>query len=134
MPAYGARLLLAGSSGTGTSKLAAGLLERLTEQDYQFCVLDPEGDHAGLDGAVTLGDRHQAPSVGQVMAELEAPDRRVVVNLLAVRLEGHPAGGRGLLARSQATWPATASCRGSRRRAGRARPGGRSGPAAGARR
>jgi hypothetical protein len=64
-------------------------------------VLDPEGDHAGLDGAVTLGDRHRAPSVEQVMAELEVPDRRVVVSLLAVRLEGLPGFLKDLLARLQ---------------------------------
>jgi hypothetical protein len=101
MPAYGARLLLAGSSGTGKSKLAAGLLERLTEQDYQFCVLDPEGDHAGLDRAVTLGDRRQAPPVERIMDELEVPDRRVVANLLAVRLEDLPGFLKNLLARLQ---------------------------------
>jgi 3-deoxy-D-manno-octulosonate 8-phosphate phosphatase KdsC-like HAD superfamily phosphatase len=84
---YGANVLLAGSSGTGKSKLAAGLLERLAEHDYQFCVLDPEGDHAGLDGAVTLGDRADAPSVERIMTELKVPGRRVVANLLAVRLE-----------------------------------------------
>jgi hydroxymethylpyrimidine pyrophosphatase-like HAD family hydrolase len=98
---YGANVLLAGSSGTGKSKLAAGLLERLVEQDYQFCVLDPEGDHAGLAGAVTLGDRNDAPSVERIMAELEVPGRRVVVNLLAVRLENLPAFFKRLLASLQ---------------------------------
>jgi hydroxymethylpyrimidine pyrophosphatase-like HAD family hydrolase len=101
IPAHGVNVLLAGSSGTGKSKLASGLLERLTEQDYQFCILDPEGDHAGLDGAVTLGDRHQAPSLERIMAELEAPGRRLVVNLLAVRLENLPGFFSDLLARLQ---------------------------------
>jgi hydroxymethylpyrimidine pyrophosphatase-like HAD family hydrolase len=98
---YGANVLLAGSSGTGKSKLAAGLLERLAEHDYQFCVLDPEGDHAGLDGAVTLGDRADAPSVERIMTELEVPGRRVVVNLLAVRLENLPGFLKDLLASLQ---------------------------------
>jgi hydroxymethylpyrimidine pyrophosphatase-like HAD family hydrolase len=94
---YGANVLLAGSSGTGKSRLAAGLLERLTERDYQFCVLDPEGDHAGLEGAVTLGDRSQAPSVERIITELEVPGRRVVVNLLAIRLEQLPGFLKDLL-------------------------------------
>jgi hydroxymethylpyrimidine pyrophosphatase-like HAD family hydrolase len=101
VPSYDADTLLAGSSGTGKSKLAAGLLERLTEQDYQFLVLDPEGDHAGIDGAVTLGDRHTAPTADQVMDALEVIDQRVVANLLAVRLEALPAFFKGLLRRLQ---------------------------------
>lgn len=64
-------------------------------------MLDPEGDHAGLAGAVTLGDRLQAPSLEQVTDELEVPDRRVVVNPLAVRLEGLPGFLKDLLARLQ---------------------------------
>ena len=101
VPSYDADVLLAGSSGTGKSKLAAGLLERLTEQDYQFLVLDPEGDHAGVEGAVTLGDRDTPPPIDDVMDALEVPDQRVVANLLAVRLEELPAYLKGLLRRLQ---------------------------------
>src|SRR5262249_7528811 len=49
-------LLIAGPSGSGKSTVATGLLERLTEQRYQFCVIDPEGDYETLDQAVPLGD------------------------------------------------------------------------------
>jgi hypothetical protein len=58
VPAYGANLLLAGPSAAGKSTLAAGLLERLRDHRYQFLVLDPEGDHADLDGVTHLGGHH----------------------------------------------------------------------------
>jgi hydroxymethylpyrimidine pyrophosphatase-like HAD family hydrolase len=99
VPPHGGNLLLAGPSGTGKSKLAAGLLERLTGQGYQSLVLDPEGDHADLDGATHLGDRHKAPTVEQVMGHLQDPGRPVVVNLLARRLEELARYFRSLLRR-----------------------------------
>jgi hydroxymethylpyrimidine pyrophosphatase-like HAD family hydrolase len=46
---YGVNLLLAGKSGGGKTTLATGLLERLVEQDYQVCILDPEGDYENLE-------------------------------------------------------------------------------------
>ena len=45
LPPYGVNVLVAGTSGSGKSTLATGLLERLAEQDYQFCIVDPEGDY-----------------------------------------------------------------------------------------
>jgi hydroxymethylpyrimidine pyrophosphatase-like HAD family hydrolase len=98
---YGASLLLAGPSGTGKSKLAAGLLERLTAREYQFLVLDPEGDHEDLEGAVHLGDRHEPPDADEIMAALARPGRPVVANLLARRLEDLPLVLQELLRRLQ---------------------------------
>src|SRR5262249_50775059 len=42
---YGNNLLIAGSSGSGKSSLSSGILERLAENHYQFCIIDPEGDY-----------------------------------------------------------------------------------------
>src|SRR3569832_892404 len=64
---YGASVMLAGPSGTGKSTFATGLLERLAEHRYQYCIIDPEGDYPNLDGAVALGDSKRAPSVNEVM-------------------------------------------------------------------
>jgi polynucleotide 5'-kinase involved in rRNA processing len=50
-------LLIAGSSGGGKSTVATGLLERIVEAGFQFCVIDPEGDYAGFEGAVTVGEQ-----------------------------------------------------------------------------
>lgn len=88
---YPTNLLLAGPSGTGKSKLASGLLERLAEQGYQFCVLDPEGDYDDFPHGLHLGDRHAAPTVEEVAEALAQPDQCVIVNLLGRRLDDLPA-------------------------------------------
>lgn len=61
IPVHGTNLLLAGTSGSGKSTLMTGLLERINIQGYQFCALDPEGDHQHFPGADHFGDRHHAP-------------------------------------------------------------------------
>ena len=38
-------ILIAGPSGSGKSTVTAGIVERLIEQNYQVCVIDPEGDY-----------------------------------------------------------------------------------------
>ena len=53
---------MAGVSGGGKSTLVTGILERLTESGFQFCVIDPEGDYSELEGAVVLGDARQQPT------------------------------------------------------------------------
>ncbi|MGI0485782.1 HAD-IIB family hydrolase [Pantanalinema rosaneae CENA516] len=94
---YGSSLLLAGTSGGGKSTLATGVLERLAEQGYQFCIIDPEGDYESFEGAVVMGDGNQPPNLSEVMDLLGKPDQNVILNLLAVKLEERPAFFAGLL-------------------------------------
>jgi adenylylsulfate kinase-like enzyme len=54
-------LFIAGPSGSGKSTVATGFLERLAEHEYQFCVIDPEGDYETLEGAVTLEKKFLRP-------------------------------------------------------------------------
>jgi HAD superfamily hydrolase (TIGR01484 family) len=91
LPPYGVNVLLAGTSGSGKSTFATGFLERLAEQEYQFCIIDPEGDYEGFEGAVVLGDASRAPLAREVIELLDRPDRNCVVNLLAVGMEDRPA-------------------------------------------
>ena len=56
-------LLIAGMSGGGKPAIAMGFLERLAERGFQFCVIDPEGDYAELDGAVSFDDAKHEPRV-----------------------------------------------------------------------
>jgi hydroxymethylpyrimidine pyrophosphatase-like HAD family hydrolase len=88
---YGVNFLIAGTSGGGKSTLATGFLERLAEQEYQFCVIDPEGDYQNLEGVVVLGDSKNGPTVPEVIQLLEQPHQNVVVNLLDIALEHRPA-------------------------------------------
>lgn len=97
LPTYGSSLLLAGTSGGGKSTLATGILERLGEQGYQFCIIDPEGDYESFEGAVVLGDSHQPPKVTEVLDLLNKPNQNLVVNLLGVKLEERPSFFAGLL-------------------------------------
>jgi HAD superfamily hydrolase (TIGR01484 family) len=94
-------LLLAGPSGSGKSTLAMGLLERLAEQQFQFCIIDPEGDYESSEGAVVLGDSKREPGIEEVVALLEKPEQNVVVNLLGIALAHRPEFFQELLARFQ---------------------------------
>lgn len=83
-------ILLAGTSGGGKSTLATAMLERIAEQNYQFCIFDPEGDYETFENAIVLGDSKRAPSVKEVMDVLENPAQNVVVNLLGIALKDRP--------------------------------------------
>jgi hypothetical protein len=98
---YGANLLLTGSSGAGKSTIAAAILERLVEQEYQFCIIDPEGDYDALDSAVVQGDPSREPSLDAVMELLEQPAQNVIVNMLGITLADRPTFFERLLPRIQ---------------------------------
>jgi len=95
----GENLLLAGSSGSGKSTLVTGILERLVEQRYQFCVVDPEGDYAEFPDAIVLGSVERAPSMPEILTALQKPDANVVVDLVSLPLQDRPAFFLGLLPR-----------------------------------
>lgn len=91
MPPYGRNVLIAGPSGSGKSTFATGLIERFAEQFYQVCVIDPEGDYVNLQTLVTIGDRHRAPGLGEVLAVLRDPYVHANVELLGIPLADRPA-------------------------------------------
>jgi len=94
---YGEVVLTAGRSGGGKSTAASALLERLMDRGYQVCVIDPEGDHDGLEAVVTVGTPDRAPEFQQVVQVLARPDNHVVVNLLGVAMPDRPHFLRKLL-------------------------------------
>ena len=87
---YGLNILIAGPSGTGKSTVAAGLVERLIEQEYQLCIVDPEGDYGSLPDVVTIGHQNHAVTVTEVLALLENPKITLNVNLLGIPLADRP--------------------------------------------
>ncbi|HEY5945658.1 MAG TPA: HAD-IIB family hydrolase [Kofleriaceae bacterium] len=90
LPPYSTNAMICGTSGSGKSTLTTGLLERLCESGYQFCILDPEGDYTSLEFAVVLGAPNRAPLVTEVMDVLRDPTRNAVVNMLGVAVEHRP--------------------------------------------
>ena len=90
VPPYGVNILIAGPSGSGKSTIVAGLVERLIAQDYQVCIIDPEGDYGPSQGVITLGDRDHAVSINEVLAILEDPKINLNVNLLGIQFADRP--------------------------------------------
>ncbi|HKY01492.1 MAG TPA: HAD-IIB family hydrolase [Burkholderiales bacterium] len=91
MPPACINLLVAGSSGSGKSTLATGVLERLAEQNYQFCIIDPEGDYENFEEGIVFGSGEHGPGVNEVLTALEKPDSNVIVNLIGLPLQDRPA-------------------------------------------
>jgi HAD superfamily hydrolase (TIGR01484 family) len=98
---YGQNILVAGPSGSGKSTFARSVLERVAIQGYQYCIVDPEGDYAALEGAVVLGDSERPPGPGEILDLLGVPDRHVVVNLLGISIGERPSFFSSLLPRLQ---------------------------------
>ena len=96
---HGTDVLVAGPSGSGKSSATTALMERLADEQYQFCLIDPEGDYENFAAGVVLGDSSHAPGTSEILQVLENPDDNVVVNLLDVPLADRPAYFDGLIGR-----------------------------------
>jgi hypothetical protein len=90
VPPYGLNILIAGPSGSGKSTVAAGIVERLMGQEYQLCIVDPEGDYGTLPDVVTIGNQSHPVTVSEVLALLEDPKITLNVNLLGIPLADRP--------------------------------------------
>jgi HAD superfamily hydrolase (TIGR01484 family) len=87
---YSANVMVCGKSGSGKSTLTTGLLERLAGNEYQFAIVDPEGDYLTLDMAVVLGGPKRAPLIEEIVDVLRDPLRNCVINLLGVAVDHRP--------------------------------------------
>ncbi len=95
---YGTRFAIAGPSGSGKSTFVSVLTEQLVDNEYQVCVIDPEGDYEGMEGFVTLGASGREPGLSEILEILEAQPRSVTVNLLGIPLADRPSFFHKLLA------------------------------------
>jgi hydroxymethylpyrimidine pyrophosphatase-like HAD family hydrolase len=91
MAPVGENVLIAGTSGSGKSTLAQAILEQLIDQDYQTCVIDPEGDYPSMEKMIMFGNAQRGPTVAEVITALETPKAQVIVNLVGLSLEDRPA-------------------------------------------
>jgi HAD superfamily hydrolase (TIGR01484 family) len=99
LPSHGVSALVVGTSGGGKSTLTTGLVERLAAKDYNFCVIDPEGDYDALEEAAVLGNPDRAPSLDECMQLLTKPEQNAVINLLGLEFGERPAFFMSLFAR-----------------------------------
>lgn len=93
----GTSLLVAGPSGSGKSTTTLGIIERLTEAKYQYCLIDPEGDYEEVEGAISLGTKKIPPSMDEILGILKNPHENLIINLLGIPLADRPAFFSSLL-------------------------------------
>lgn len=94
-------MLVCGTSGGGKSTLATALLERLEQAQYQFCIIDPEGDYAEFEPVVALGTAQQIPQVDAAVRLVQDGRHNAAVNLIGMPLDDRPAQFAALLGRLQ---------------------------------
>ena len=82
--------VIAGPSSSGKSTVMIGLLERLTQCDFQVCLIDPEGDYSHLEDIVTLSSAERAPSITGIVQILHNPKSSLIINLLGLPLGERP--------------------------------------------
>jgi hydroxymethylpyrimidine pyrophosphatase-like HAD family hydrolase len=90
-------LLIAGPSGCGKTTLCAAFLEKMTARQYQYCLIDPEGDYNDISDALMLGDNNQAPSIEQVVHLLARPEENAVLCIVAIPIDERPGYFRKLI-------------------------------------
>src|SRR5438874_2797828 len=100
LPSLGQSVLVAGPSGSGKSMTITGILERMADAAYQFCLFDPEGDYEGFEAAINLGNAHCVPPANEILSILERM-QNIVVNLLGVGLDARPQVASELLRKIQ---------------------------------
>jgi hydroxymethylpyrimidine pyrophosphatase-like HAD family hydrolase len=87
---YSRGVLVTGKSMAGKTTLAAAFLEQLLDHQYQFCLIDPEGDYDHYEGSpavIRVGDADHAPEVKTIVALLKNPGQSCLVCLVAVPME-----------------------------------------------
>ncbi len=85
-PSFDYKVLIAGPSQSGKSTACMSILDQMSTQGYQFCLIDPEGEYDRAPHSVIVGNEHYAPEISDVLRLLDNPDNNVVINLLGVPL------------------------------------------------
>lgn len=88
--AYGGCTLICGASASGKSTVAKRIVDSLRERNYQFCLVDPEGDYEELEGAVVIGGPDVEPTLAEAMQVLEDFLASCVVCMTGVSISERP--------------------------------------------
>lgn len=86
----GESMLITGGPGGGKSTFAMQFIEQLTERGAQACIIDPEGDYAGIAGAINLGAGDRAPTVDEIINLMEQPGQHCVVSVFSIEKKDRP--------------------------------------------
>jgi hypothetical protein len=97
IPVYGTRVLVTGEPAGGKSQLALTVLQQLTKQCYQVCVIDPEGDFQKVKEPVVLGTIDKPPAIEEILQVLEDPTKSCVISLFGTPLDEQPHVFAGIL-------------------------------------
>jgi hydroxymethylpyrimidine pyrophosphatase-like HAD family hydrolase len=87
---YGSCILVCGASASGKSTVARRIVESLTELEYQFCIIDPEGDYEEQPKAVVVGKPDAEPSREEAIQLLEDYGVNGVVCMTGVPISDRP--------------------------------------------
>lgn len=90
LDAYRNGILIAGTSGGGKTTLTTTFIEALVETNYQFCLVDPEGDYTDFPDAVVIGDSNHVPVIEEAMKMLTNSYQNVIICLLGIPFEKRP--------------------------------------------
>lgn len=90
LDAYRNGILVAGTSGSGKTTLTTAFIESLVETQYQFCLVDPEGDYTDFPDAVVIGDSNHLPVIEEAIKVLENPEQNVIISLLGIPFDKRP--------------------------------------------
>ena len=88
---YRSGILLSGITGGGKTTFTLSFIEALIARQYQFCLIDPEGDYLELSGVLMIGDEKTLPPVEEIIHMLESAAQNVVVCILSVPILDRPA-------------------------------------------
>jgi len=90
LPPYSDSVLIAGPSASGKSTVVTQFVETLVKHQYQFCLIDPEGDYENFDQAVVLGGPKGIPEIEEVMSVLDNPESSIVISMTGMPISDRP--------------------------------------------
>jgi HAD superfamily hydrolase (TIGR01484 family) len=88
---YQKGILISGVSGGGKSTFTTVVMESLLRQDYQFCLVDPEGDYLQTPGVTIIGNDVSVPPVEEIYHLLRDSSQSFVICALSIPLADRPA-------------------------------------------
>jgi hypothetical protein len=62
----------------------------MAENDFAFCVFDPEGDYDELENAVSIGDAETTPTEDEALKLLRLGTTNLVINTQSLSVEERP--------------------------------------------